>query len=113
MSCDEIYALKLRFTFPKSMFNELVKCVQHEQRERIMRFRFYEDALRTLTTHILIRKVIIDKIRIKNSEVFFKRGSVWKTLFTERPYLHFNLLHSSEWVVCCISNAPIGIDIEE
>lgn len=113
MIVNEVYALKVGYKFPKSKFYSLIKCVQQEQRERIMKFRLYKDALRSLAADILIRKIIISKTGLKNSEILFKRNQYGKPCLKNIPNLHFNLSHSGEWVVCGLSNASVGIDIEE
>lgn len=35
-----------------------------------------------------------------------------KPYFLERPMLHFSLSHSGEYVLCAISDAPVGCDVE-
>ncbi len=36
-----------------------------------------------------------------------------KPYFPDHPQLHFSLSHSGEFAVCALSDAPIGIDIEQ
>lgn len=40
---------------------------------------------------------------------FCKNG---KPCFTQHPEIYFNLSHSGTVVVCCVSNRPVGIDVE-
>lgn len=110
---NQVYALKIEYEFPKTKFDMLNKCVQQEQRERIMKFKLYKDALRTLAADILIRKIIINKTGLKNSDILFKRNQYGKPCFKKNPNFQFNLSHSGQWVVCIVSNVPVGIDIEE
>lgn len=110
---DEVYALKIEDEFPKSKFDMLIKGVQQEQRERIMKFKLYKDALRTLAADILIRNIIINKAGLKNPDILFKRNQYGKPCLKNTPDFQFNLSHSGQWVVCVVSNVPVGIDIEE
>ncbi len=113
MIVDEVYSLKIEDVFPKSKFDTLIQCVQQEQRERILKFKLYKDALRTLAADILIRDIIINKGVLRNPDILFKRNQYGKPCLKNTPNFHFNLSHSGQWVVCAVSNVPVGIDIEE
>lgn len=40
------------------------------------------------------------------------RAEGGKPYFKGHPELHFNLSHSGEFVLCALSDAPVGVDIE-
>ncbi|MBR2338766.1 MAG: 4'-phosphopantetheinyl transferase superfamily protein [Clostridia bacterium] len=40
-------------------------------------------------------------------------GEHGKPFLSEYPRWHFNLSHSGDWAVCALSDAPIGVDIEQ
>ncbi len=41
------------------------------------------------------------------------KGENGKPYFPEFPDCHFNLSHSGDWAVCALSDAPVGIDLQE
>lgn len=36
-----------------------------------------------------------------------------KPFLKDHPHLHFNLSHSGKWAVCVLSDAPVGVDVEQ
>lgn len=109
----EVYAVNFENTFEKSKFNILLSCLTMEKRERIRKFLKYEDALRTLISDILIRYLLCKKLRVDNHNLSFKTNEYGKPFLSSHDGIEYNISHSGRWVVCCIDNSPVGIDIEQ
>jgi len=87
--------------------------VHPEKQERIRRFYRWEDSLRSLFADLLSRRLIIDKLGIKNRDISFSTNEFGKPFLKDFPGFHFNLSHSGRWVVCSVDKQPVGIDVEE
>ena len=52
-------------------------------------------------------------VGLRERSVAIAPGEHGKPCLQEHPHWHFNLSHSGEWAVCALSDAPIGVDIEQ
>ena len=59
-----------------------------------------------------MRYILWKHYGITSKEIVFRYNKYGKPLFIEPKGIHFNISHSGEWVLCGVSDAPIGIDIE-
>lgn len=83
-----------------------------EKRARVDRFRFNDDKKRTVCGEMLARQMIAEQYGVKEENLSFAVTGHGK------PYLinsavHFNISHSADYVLCAVSNVPIGADIEK
>ena len=93
-------------------FNRYLKNLPFELQTRILKYRHWEDAQRT----VLGKALLIDGLYYLGFKNYFLKD-VRLSEFN-KPYfdnsIDFNISHSGEFVVCAISLAgSIGIDIEE
>ena len=102
----EIIKNKIDKNLDKKKFNELLNTLNDYEKNKILRYRRYEDSLRSLMGKIIVKEALhLDKLNLGYNE--------WG-----KPYLidinnkHFNISHSNEWVVVAISENPIGIDVQ-
>lgn len=108
----EVYGLNLSGEMDKTSFNELLEFVDAEKKDRIMRFIRFEDAQRALLADLLVRYTLCRKLNINNSCIAFGKNDYGKPFLMNYTGVHFNISHSHAWVVCAVSDIPIGIDIE-
>ena len=80
--------------------------------ERLRRYIHREDYLRSLTGEFLIRNIISHQLNIDYPNIALTKNEYGKPFIEDYPDFHFNISHSGNWVVCAISNMPVGIDIE-
>ena len=92
----------------QSYFQQLPPFIQR----KLIGFRHWEDAERTLSGNILLMKAL--------ETVGIPAESIAQLKYTEfqKPYLDapvsFNITHSGEYIVCAISKTvKVGIDVEE
>lgn len=109
----EIFAVKLNRDMKEYEFEKLLRLVSEEKKERIQRFHRYKDSQMCLLADVLIRKIIIVKCNIDNYEITFIKGVNGKPEINN-PFsnIKFNYSHSGDWVVCAVSEVPVGIDVE-
>lgn len=108
----KIYTVRIN-KIEKNIFDELLTFISNEEKERILRFRKFEDALRGLTSKILLRYIVVSILGKKNNSICISKNEYGKPYLTGVDNFHFNLSHSGDWVVCAVDNMPIGIDVEK
>ncbi|MFZ5987787.1 MAG: 4'-phosphopantetheinyl transferase family protein [Bacillota bacterium] len=109
----EVYAVKINDEVERDKFEKVLHNLPEDKKEKIKKFRRFEDGLRALSAEILIRVIITTKLGIKNDEIVFETGQHGKPYLTGFDNFHFNLSHSGKWVVCAVSDLPVGIDVEQ
>lgn len=109
----EIYAVKIKNQVDENLYKKALSYVPENKQKKIKRFVKYEDSLRALIAEVLIRKIIMLKLKISNDEIFFKSTEYGKPYLEGYDKFHFNISHSGNWVVCAVSDKPVGIDVEK
>lgn len=109
----EVYAVRLRAKLNEDVFQHLLNFIDKEKRERIKRFRRWEDAHRTLYADLLSRYIIMDTLDVDHRDISFSTNPYHKPFLNRFDHFHFNCAHSGEWIVCATDHSSIGVDIEE
>lgn len=107
-----IYTVKINTQIEKHIFEELLSLLSYEEQKKILRFKRYEDALRGLTSNILLRFIIVSLLGIRNNSINFSTNNYGKPYISGVDKFHFNLSHSGDWVVCAVDDERVGIDVE-
>jgi len=94
-------------------FQEYLEYVSEDKKEKILRYRHMEDALRSLYGEILIRDFIVREYSIQNADIKFAEKVDGKPCIKSPEGVKYNISHSDAWVVCAIGSREIGIDIEK
>lgn len=113
MTMIEVFALHLIEQFPEDRFMRLLDFVDVDKRNRILRFRRWQDAHRTLLADLLVRFIHIQKTGISNETLTFSVNEFGKPMLEGMSDCHFNISHSGEWIVVATDRHPIGVDVEE
>jgi len=108
----DINILKIQ-DFNKVNINKLKNYISKEKGEKINKFYKIEDKVRGLYGELLIRKMIIEKLNIKNKDIVFKSSKYGKPYLEGFENLFFNISHSGNYVICSLDYNPVGIDIEK
>ncbi|MCL2051128.1 MAG: 4'-phosphopantetheinyl transferase superfamily protein [Lachnospiraceae bacterium] len=109
----KIYTLSIHENIDEAIISKWLAYVTPGQQERLNRFRFREDFLRSLFGEAMIRTVAGEIISVSPEKLNISRPKGEKPFFPDYPELHFNISHSGEWVICAIGDTQVGIDIEE
>jgi 4'-phosphopantetheinyl transferase len=81
--------------------------------KQIERFKRSMDEQRSLLGEVMSRKLLSLKCGVDVKELNITKSSKGKPELINFPDIHFNISHSGEWVVCAISPAQVGIDVEK
>lgn len=106
-------SMKIEKTMPSKLFHLLCLQVDDIKSEKLTRYHFKEDALRSLMGELLVRYMLETHFSLSRNAIRFQTNSFGKPELMDVKNLHFNLAHSGNWVVVAIDKNPIGIDIEE
>jgi 4'-phosphopantetheinyl transferase len=61
---------------------------------------------------LLARYALSELLKVPPDSLAFTYGERGKPLLRDFPDIHFNISHSGKLVVCAVSSAPVGIDVE-
>ena len=76
---------------------------------KVSRFRFDKDKKLSSGAYLLLKKLLEEK-NVTNP--IFKKAKYEKPYISNYPDTYFNLSHSGKYVMCAVSDTPIGVDIE-
>ncbi|CAK7016092.1 4'-phosphopantetheinyl transferase superfamily protein [Tissierella sp.] len=107
-----IYITNIENTISYEHFKYLLSIVSHKTKERIIQFRFLEDAKRTLFGEVMLRAIVIKHYGTSNDQIEIATGPYGKPYIKNLP-IQFNISHSGKWVMCAVSNNTVGADIEQ
>lgn len=108
----ELFTVRIE-SLPAYVLRQLLEQVTADRRSRYERFRNEADAVRSLFSELVVRRIVLERDGIHNDAIVFGANAYGKPELLYPANLHFNVSHSGEWVVCAISDEPVGIDIEE
>lgn len=106
------YLINIDKNLEKDIFDSLLNYVSEDKRAQIHRFYHFEDSQRALIGNLLSRYVICRNLNIKNSDIAFDKNQYGKPFLVGQNRFDFNISHSHKWVVCAVSDYPVGIDVE-
>jgi 4'-phosphopantetheinyl transferase len=109
----EIYAVNSHKRLPAILYEELLEVIDEAYRERIARYRFWEDRQRSLLGQVLVRYAIIKNFYLANDEIKIIRNTYGKPFISGIGGIYFNVSHSGDWVVFVINTENVGIDVQE
>jgi 4'-phosphopantetheinyl transferase len=94
----------------KALFEEKLKLIRGERRERLLRYHASDDRCRGLAAGLLLKKAL-EQENISYDEAVFICGKNGKP-YLQDSAVFFSLSHAGEWAACAICDCEIGIDVE-
>ncbi len=64
-------------------------------------------------SEVLLRYILWKHYKILLNEVKFEYNVYGKPSLARNTNLYFSISHSDEWILCAVSEVPIGIDVEK
>ncbi len=113
MTDIEIYLVKVSDPINENTFQYLLEYVQAEKQERILKQKIKQNADNMLIGEILAKMVIKKTFGIDISKQNFAYTEYGKPYLSNYPDVHFNISHSEKYVVCAVSDKPVGVDIQK
>ena len=87
----------------------LLALLPPERREKLSRLKRPAARRLSLGAWLLLRRALAEQGAEAGPIAYGPQG---KPFFPARPDLHFNLSHSGETVLCALSSAPVGCDVQ-
>ncbi|NPC91481.1 4'-phosphopantetheinyl transferase superfamily protein [Bacillus sp. WMMC1349] len=109
----KIYAVYLDQLPGPDQFERMMAIVSEEKRHKVKRYRYPEDANRTLIGEVLVRNIIKETYQLPNEAISFTAGPHGKPFAKGLPDFHFNISHSGSWVICGAGRSAVGVDVEK
>lgn len=101
------------FKMNPDLFNRLLIYLSQERAQKVNKFHFAEDKIRSIISELLLRLSICEMWGIENKDIHFEYNEFGKPRLKNQTHRHFNISHSGQWVVVALDNGPIGVDIEK
>lgn len=108
----DVFVIKTNKNLSQQEIVDLSKCISVEKQNKNKQLYFVRDRQNTLLADLLIRMEICKRTGNKNHHLLFSSNRYQKPYCINTPEIHYNISHSECYVVCAISDEPIGIDIE-
>ncbi|MBD3918618.1 4'-phosphopantetheinyl transferase superfamily protein [Paenibacillus sp. PR3] len=108
----ELFTVRIE-PLPAYVIRRLLEQVSADRQRRYERFRIEADAVRSLFSELVVRRIVMERNGIHNDAIVFGANAHGKPKLVHPVGMHYNVSHSGDWVVCAISDEPVGIDIEQ
>ncbi|WP_053451820.1 4'-phosphopantetheinyl transferase family protein [Exiguobacterium sp. BMC-KP] len=108
-----VYSLFIDDFESTKITDDLILLLSKDRRNKIAKLRRNDDRIRSLYSELFIKYVLHKEFGLVSKDIQFTRDQFSKPLLEGYDNIHFNLSHSGNWIVCAVSDLPIGIDIEK
>jgi 4'-phosphopantetheinyl transferase len=107
-----LYSKYFDLPLSQNVFHEYIKNFPADIKEKITRYRRWEDAHACMYGKLLLKKALVDfKLNCKLEDLKYSRN---QRPYFDRSDFDFNISHSGNFIVCIVSNEMrLGIDVEE
>ncbi|NEX77954.1 4'-phosphopantetheinyl transferase superfamily protein [Bacillus thermocopriae] len=95
----------------EELFHQLLVNLPKERQHHVLRFRQYEDRLRSMIGNLLMHMQLAKQLQCAPVELNYQVNQFGKYELVNQ-ILHFNLSHAGQYVIGAISDRPVGIDLE-
>ena len=85
--------------------------MNEDRKRRVDRFRSVDDRKRSVCGELLARRMIAGQCQIASEKVIIDVTDRGKPFARDLP-VEFSISHSGEYVLCAVSDSPVGADIE-
>lgn len=107
------YIINNKFELTNDIYKLFAKHISLRKRNCILKQRVKQNADNMLIGEILAKTVIKKIFGIDIAQQEFTYTEYGKPYLLNYSDVHFNISHSGEYVVCCVSDKPVGVDIQK
>lgn len=108
-----VLASKINLNKSAEEINRIMTKVPQRRRDKAARFKFDNDRIRCLAAYLLATFAICSFSGCESGDIKIARGEYGKPELIYPKGCFFNISHSGDYVVCAVSDKPVGIDIQE
>ncbi len=109
----ELYLMNITNIVEEKKETKLAELISVYRLNKLNKFIYREDYLRSLYAECLLRFLLCKKIPAINSDIHIEYARYGKPYINGNNKIEFSISHSGNWVVVAISNITAGVDIEE
>lgn len=109
-----LYYAKIADYEAESVVQKWLPQMEERRRKQLLSVNNPKVRARSLAAGVSLRLALGEKLGLSDTEPLqIKYGEAGKPYLADYPDMHFNLSHSGAYVCCGISNAPVGVDIQQ
>lgn len=108
----KIFSVKTK-NIDEKTFNKLLTLLPYNEKQRILNFKNKKSAANSLVAALLVRFALKKVFGLSFDEIKIIRPLNQKPYIADIQNVHFNISHSDEFVVCIVSDKPVGIDVQK
>lgn len=109
----QLYYMDITAEISAADYDQALHLAGAGKRQQIERYRFPDDARRSLFADMMIRYLAATTLGLRNDDLLFAKSIHGKPYLTNDPHFQYNISHSGRYVLCGIHHSPIGVDIEQ
>lgn len=111
---NSVFVIEIKDFDSNKEILHLNSLLSKEKQIRVEKFLKKEDIYRCILGELLLRYSLWNfyDYKVKNIKFLYNEFGKPRLYYTDNQNIHFNISHSGNWIVCGISNQPIGIDVE-
>lgn len=106
------YIINNKFELTNDIYKLFAKHISLRKRNCILKQRVKQNADNMLIGEILTKTVIKKTFGIDIAQQEFAYTEYGKPYLLNYSDVHFNISHSGKYVVCAVSDKPVGVDIQ-
>lgn len=106
-----LYISNIEALYDNVLFDRAYDIVSQDRKNKVDSYRYHKDKCLSLGAELLLRKALRDR-GIDNEKLEFAYTNYGKPYLPEHFFIHYNISHSGNYVICAISDEEVGCDIE-
>jgi 4'-phosphopantetheinyl transferase len=109
---NKLYFLQMTNHIDETKFQSFLNLVSSQKQEQIKRYHFDIDKKLSLYSELIIRMIACQELNILNDKIIFEKEKYGKPYIKDHQDFCYNISHTRNAIVVCVSDNPVGVDIE-